>query len=118
MTLQVNTEQFSASRESLAKCLGILPLWVHEYVNYVTATGDTSTDLVHHMTERYGLGDLYRFEKGVVLEDGSYRSGYEEDEDLLWVGKMDTPDGVAYFYQYAIVALPSSEGGYFVTRMD
>ena len=108
-TLQLNTKEFDAPKEHLAEALGLLPMWVHEY----NILGENS--IVEYMRERYGFG-LYKFE-GEVLEDGSYRSFFEEDEDLQWVGKMKTKHGTAYFYQYAITALPTDDG-YFVTRMD
>jgi len=110
MTVTLNTEHFSAPKDQLIEALGILPLWVHEY-NLLGGE-----DLITHMTERYGFGSLYKFE-GEVLEDGSYRSPHEEDEDLPYVGKMNTKHGTVYFYQYAITALPTDDG-YFITRMD
>ena len=71
---------------------------------------------MQYMTERYGFGELYKFE-GTVTEDGVYQSPHEDDEDLEYVGKMQTKDGTVYFYPYAITALPTDDG-YFVTRMD
>ena len=47
-----------------------------------------------------------------------YRSSYEEDADMTWVGKMDTPNGTAYFYEAAILALPMPDGKHYITRMD
>ena len=108
--LQLNTNEFDAPKEHLADALGLLPIWVHEY----NILGED--DLVQYMTERYGFGSLYKFE-GEVVEGGVYRSPHEEDEDLQWVGKMKTKHGTAYFYQYAITALPTDDG-YFITRMD
>ena len=74
------------------------------------------SDIVQYMTERYGFGELYKFE-GTVTEDGRWQSPHEEDEDLEYVGKMQTKDSTVYFYPYAITALPTDDG-YFVTRMD
>ena len=71
--------------------------------------------IVNYMTERYGFGELWHF-KGEVLEDGTYR--YPEDPDLPYVAKMSTPNGNAYFYERAMLALPLPNGEYFVTRMD
>jgi hypothetical protein len=90
--------------------LGLLTYWVAQY-NILGGK-----DLVQYMTERYGFGELYKF-GGTVTEDGLYQSPHEEDEDLEYVGKMQTKDGTVYFYPYAIIALPTDDG-YFVTRMD
>ena len=109
-TLQLNTTDFDAPKEHLAESLGLLPIWVHEY----NILGED--DIVRYMTERYGFGKLYQFE-GEVVEGGVYRSPHEEDEDLAWVGKMKTRHGTAYFYPYAITALPTDDG-HFITRMD
>mgnify|MGYP003119586181 FL=1 len=108
--LQLNTKEYDAPKEHLAESLGLLPLWVQEY----NILGEN--DIVAYMTERYGFGRLYRFE-GEVLEDGTYRSFFEEDDDLQWVGKMKTKHGTVYFYPFAITALPV-DGGHFITRMD
>ena len=108
--LTLNTTHYDAPKEHLAESLGLLPHWVVEY----NMLGES--DLVQYMTERYGFGELYRF-GGDVQEDGSYKSNYDEDDDLQYVGKMDTKDGTVYFYPYAITALPTDEG-YFITRMD
>lgn len=108
--LQLNTKEYDAPKEHLAESLGLLPMWVNEY----NILGED--DIVQYMTERYGFGRLYEFE-GEVLEDGIYRSPHEEDDDLPWVGKMKTKHGTAYFYPYAITALPV-DGGHFITRMD
>jgi hypothetical protein len=108
--LKLNTTHYDAPKEHLVESLGLLPHWVVEY----NLLGES--DLVQYMTERYGFGELYRF-GGDVQEDGSYKSNYDEDDDLQYVGKMDTKDGTVYFYPYAITALPTDEG-YFITRMD
>lgn len=108
--LTLNTTHYDAPKEHLVESLGLLPHWVVEY----NMLGES--DLVQYMTERYGFGELYRF-GGDVQEDGSYKSNYDEDDDLQYVGKMDTKDGTVYFYPYAITALPTDEG-YFITRMD
>jgi len=108
--LTLNTTHYDAPKEHLVESLGLLPHWVVEY----NMLGES--DLVQYMTERYGFGELYRF-GGDVQEDGSYKSNYDEDDDLQYVGKMETKDGTVYFYPYAITALPTDEG-YFITRMD
>ena len=108
--VELNTKHYDAPKEHLAESLGLLPHWVVEY-NMVGGK-----DLVSFMTERYGFGELYKFE-GTVSEDGLYQSPHEDDEDLEYVGKMQTKDGTVYFYPYAITALPTDDG-YFITRMD
>jgi len=95
----------------LEDMLGVLPYWVAEFILY----GWKKMDILEFMTERYGFGKLYQF-KGEVLEDGTYKCA--EDPDLPYVGKMNTPSGTVYFYQYAMLALPLPNGEYFVTRMD
>ena len=113
-TLQLNNEHYhdSQTRKHLIETLGILPIWVKEWIIL-----GSDTDIVKYMTDAYGFGSLYKF-KGEVLEDGSYRSCYDEDPDMPWVGKMDTPNGTAYFYDYAILALPMPDGKHYITRMD
>ena len=108
--LTLNTTPYAAPKEHLVESLGLLPHWVVEY----NMLGES--DIVQYMTERYGFGELYKFE-GTVTEDGRWQSPHEEDEDLEYVGKMQTKDGTVYFYPYAITALPTDDG-YFVTRMD
>ena len=108
--LTLNTTHYDAPKEHLVESLGLLPHWVVEY----NMLGES--DIVQYMTERYGFGELYKFE-GTVTEDGRWQSPHEEDEDLEYVGKMQTKDGTVYFYPYAIPALPTDDG-YFVTRMD
>ena len=108
--LTLNTTHYDAPKEHLVESLGLLPHWVVEY----NMLGES--DIVQYMTERYGFGELYKFE-GTVTEDGRWQSPHEEEEDLEYVGKMQTKDGTVYFYPYAITALPTDDG-YFVTRMD
>ena len=108
--LTLNTTHYDAPKEHLVESLGLLPHWVVEY----NMLGES--DIVQYMTERYGFGELYKFE-GTVTEDGRWQSPHEDDEDLEYVGKMQTKDGTVYFYPYAITALPTDDG-YFVTRMD
>ena len=111
MKLTINTNAFPDVDPGLLEdMLGVLPYWVGEYSIY-----GTDMDIVGFMTERYGFGELYQF-KGEVLEDGTYKCA--EDPDLPYVGKMSTPNGTVYFYQYAMLALPLPNGEYFVTRMD
>ena len=111
MKLTINTKAFPDVNPGLLEdMLGVLPYWVGEYIIY-----GTDMDIVGFMTERYGFGKLYQF-KGKVLEDGTYKCA--EDPDLPYVGKMNTPSGTVYFYQYAMLALPLPDGSHFVTRMD
>ena len=111
MNLTINTKAFpDADPGMLQEMLGILPYWVREY----NLLGE-GMDIVGFMTERYGFGSLYQF-KGDVQEDGTY--SYPEGPDLPYVGKMNTPNGNVYFYEYAMLALPLPNGEYFVTRMD
>jgi len=109
--LQLNNKEYADIPDrQLIEALGILPIWVREWVIF----GDK--DIVNHMTEAYGFGDLFEFKGGEILEDGTYR--YPEDPDLPWVGKMDTPNGTAYFYESAMLALPMPDGKHYITRMD
>ena len=108
--LTLNTTHYDAPKAHLVESLGLLPHWVVEY----NMLGES--DIVQYMTNRYGFGELYNF-RGTVTADGLYQSPHEEDEDLEYVGKMDTKDGPVYFYPYAITALPTKDG-YFITRMD
>ena len=113
-TLQLNNEYYHDLQTSkhLSNTLGILPIWVKEWIIF-----GSDTDIIKYMTDAYGFGSLYKF-GGEVLDDGSYRSSYEEDADMTWVGKMDTPNGTAYFYEAAILALPMPDGKHYITRMD
>ena len=118
--LQLNNKDYSDTPDRyLIEGLGILPVWVKEWaVNLSIAPWNRyGNDLVSYMTDVYGFGNLHEF-GGEVLEDGSYRSDYDEDPDMAWVGKMDTPNGTAYFYKYAILALPMPDGKHYITRMD
>lgn len=111
MNLTINTKAFpDVDPDLLQEMLGVLPYWVGEYILL-----GKDMDIVGFMTERYGFGKLYQF-KGKVLEDGTYKC--VEDPDLPYIGKMNTPNGNVYFYQYAMLALPLPNGEYFVTRMD
>ena len=111
MQLTINTKAFpDADPEMLQEMLGVLPYWVREYILL-----GTDMDIVGFMTERYGFGSLYEF-KGSVSDDGTYI--HPEDPEMPYVGKMDTPNGNVYFYEYAMLALPLPDGKYFVTRMD
>ena len=107
--LTLNTSHYDAPKEHLIESLGLLPHWVVEY----NILGES--DLVKYMEKRYTFG-LYQF-RGEVLEDGIYRSLYEDDDDLHWVAHMSTGDGLVYFYPYGIIALPTDDG-YYITRMD
>ena len=112
MKLTINKKVFPDVDSGLLEdMLGVLPYWVAEYILY----GWKKMDILEFMTERYGFGKLYQF-KGKVSEDGTYKCA--EDPDLPYVGKMNTPSGTVYFYQYAMLALPLPNGEYFVTRMD
>jgi len=111
INLTINTKAFpDVDPDLLQEMLGVLPYWVGEYILL-----GKDMDIVNFMTERYGFGELYQF-KGKVLEDGTYKC--VEDPDLPYIGKMNTPNGNVYFYQYAMLALPLPNGEYFVTRMD
>ena len=111
MQLTINTKAFpDVDPEMLQEMLGVLPYWVREYILL-----GRDMDIVGFMTERYGFGSLYQF-KGSVSDDGIYSS--PEDPDMQYVGKMNTPNGNVYFYQYAMLALPLPNGEHFVTRMD
>jgi hypothetical protein len=109
MRLVLNTRDYNEPKEYLMEWLGVLPHWVFEF-NILN--GD---DILAFMEGCYGYG-LHKFE-GEVLDDGAYRSQYDEDDDMPFIGKMGTARGDVYFYPYAMVALPTSDG-YFVTRMD
>ena len=92
MKLTINTKALpDVPVEHLKEMLGVLPYWVREY------------NLLGK-----GMGD--------VQSDGTYSD--PEDPDLPYIGKMNTPNGYVYFYQYAMLALPLPNGEYFVTRMD
>jgi len=113
LTLTINTNAFPEySKSQLNEMLGLLPLWVAEHVG-----NDDGTDIVQFMTDRYGFGKLYKFE-GKINENGDYVSDYDDDADLPYMGKMITKHGYAYFYEYAIIALPQPDGKHFITRMD
>ena len=109
MGLVLNTIEYTEPKEYLREWLGVLPNWVHEF-NILNGE-----DILTFMADCYGYG-LHKFE-GEVLDSGDYRSKYEEDEDLVHIGKMGTAKGNVYFYPYGMVALPTDDG-YFVTRMD
>lgn len=111
LTLATNSEAHPEyNSNEIAQILGLLPLWVAEHIG-----NDDGTDLVQFMEDRYGFGKLYKFE-GEVNEDGDYVS--KDDANLPYMGRMITKDGYAYFYEYAIVALPQPDGKHFITRMD
>jgi len=104
MLVQTNNEVYP-NMDKLEAC-GYIPYWVDDYNN-------TETGLKEHLANCYQFG-LYEM-GGEVLEDGTYR--YPGDDDLPWIVKMTTPDGILYQYLYGIVAIPTEEG-HFVTRMD
>ena len=111
MELKVNGRDFpDLTASNVEDMLGVLPYWVAEYILY-----GRDMDIVGFMTERYGFGELYKF-KGEVLPNGTYKS--EDDPDLPYVARMNTPSGNVYFYEYAMLALPLPDGSHFVTRMD
>jgi len=112
MELKVNGRDFpDLTASNVEDMLGVLPYWVGEYILY----GWKKMDIVGFMTDRYGFGELYKF-KGEVLPNGTYKS--EDDPDLPYVARMNTPSGNVYFYEYAMLALPLPDGSHFVTRMD
>jgi hypothetical protein len=111
MELKVNGRDFpDLTASNVEDMLGVLPYWVAQYIIY-----GTDRDIVEFMTECYGFGKLYKF-KGEVLPNGTYR--HKGDPDMPYVARMDTPSGIVYFYEYAMLALPLPNGEYFVTRMD
>ena len=111
--LQLNKNEYADIPDNhLIEALGILPMWVKEWARF-----GKGIDIIKYMTDAYGFGSLYKF-GGEVLYDGSYRSSYDEDPDMPYVGKMDTPNGTAYFYEAAILALPMPDGKHYITRMD
>ena len=113
LTLTTNKKAHAEYSDiEISQILGLLPLWVAEYVG-----NDDDTDIVQFMTDKYGFGKLYKFD-GKVNSGGDYVSSYEEDSDLPYVGKMITKNGYAYFYEHAIVALPQPDNTHFITRMD
>ena len=113
MNLTINTKAFpDANPEMLQEMLGILPYWVREY----NLLGE-GMDIVGFMTERYGFGSLYEF-GGEVLATGNYKSKYDDDPVMPWVGKMQCCGSTVYFYESAILALPMPDGTHFITRMD
>ena len=113
ITLTINTNACPEyDKHQLNEMLGLLPLWVAEHVG-----NDDSTDIVQFMTDRYGFGKLYKFDGGID-KDGYYISSHEDDADMPYIGKMITKPGYAYFYDYAIIALPQADGTHFITRMD
>ena len=102
--LQLNNKEYADIPDrQLIEALGILPIWVKEWVIF-----GEHMDIVKYMTEAYGFGDLFEFKGGEMLEDGTYR--YPEEPDLPWVGKMGTPNGTAYVYESAMLALPMHDG--------
>jgi len=108
--LEFNQKAFGEYPKSqLAESLGVLPFWVMGY-------RQENGTLVEHMEQSYGFGSLYKFD-GQVLPDGTYRSPYKDDTDLPYIAKMETVHGTVYFYEYAMLALPTTDG-YFITRMD
>ena len=112
--LQLNKNEYAdISDNHLIEALGILPIWVREWATLGKMAG---YDIIQYMTAAYGFGDLFEFKGGEILEDGTYR--YPEDPDLPWIGKMDTPNGTAYFYESAMLALPMPDGKHYITRMD
>ena len=114
LTLTINTNAYPEyDKHELNQMLGLPPLWVAEHVGR-----DDGTDLVQFMEERYGFGSLYELVEGNINKDGDYVSNYDDDADLPYMGKMITKHGYAYFYEYAIVALPQPDGTHFITRMD
>ena len=104
MIVETNNEVYP-NMDKLEAC-GLIPHWVKGHVW-------TDINLKEHLSKCYQFG-LYEM-GGEVAEDGTYQ--YPGDDDLPWIVKMHTPDGILYQYLYGIVAIPT-EDGYFVTRMD
>ena len=109
MKLVVNNRDYDQPKEHLVESLGVHPNWVAQ------AQIIKPTDMVDYLDACYGWG-LHKF-GGEVLDDGVYRSAYEEDEDMPYVAMMNTYKGKVYFYPYGMIAIPTDDG-YFVTRMD
>ena len=110
--LQLNNKEYADIPDRhMIEALGILPIWVKEWVIF-----GKGMDIIKYMTDAYGFGDLFEFKGGEILEDGNYR--YPEDPDMPYVGKMDTPNGTAYYYESAMLALPMPDGKHYITRMD
>jgi len=107
MLVQTNDEVYP-NMDKL-EAAGLIPHWVADYV----LTDNNTVSLKKHLADCYTFG-LYEM-GGEVFEDGTYK--YPGDDDLPWIVKMTTPDGILYQYLYGIVAIPTEEG-YFVTRMD
>jgi len=103
LAVEINSEAYPTLNK--AEACGLIPYWVAEYAGENT--------LKEHLAKCYQFG-LYEM-GGVVTEDGTYQ--YPEDEDLPWIAKMETKDGMLYQYLYGIVAIPTKDG-HFVTRMD
>ena len=71
--LQLNNKDYADIPDKhMIEALGILPIWVKEWVIF-----GKGIDIIQYMTDAYGFGSLYKF-GGEVLDDGSYRSSYDE----------------------------------------
>jgi hypothetical protein len=90
--------------------LGLIPYFV---AKHRAEANHPSTKVA--MDRYYGYG-LYEIDGGSIGDDGTY--SFPEDADLKPLAAYKVPEGTMYQYQYAIVAIPEAEGGYFVTRMD
>ena len=114
LPIEINTGAFpNVPVEQLTEMLGILPYWVGDYDMHGLET-ETLKDFMEKM---YDFGGLYKFD-GEVLATGNYKSKYEDDPVMPWVGKMQCCWGTVYFYESAILALPMPDGVHFITRMD
>tara|TARA_Y100001938_G_C7939590_1_gene353613 strand:+ start:265 stop:609 length:345 start_codon:yes stop_codon:yes gene_type:complete len=114
MKLTINTNAFpDVPVEHLKEMLGVLPYWVADYDMHGLET-ETLKDFMEKM---YYPNSMFKFD-GEVLATGNYKSKYEDDSVMHWVGKMQCCWGTVYFYEIGILALPMPNGEYFVTRMD
>jgi hypothetical protein len=113
LDLKINSAAFpDVPKDYLIEMLGVLPHWASEY----DVHGFEYEDLKEFMERMYGW-NLHKFE-GEVLASGNYKSKYDEDPVMPWVGQMQCTWGTIYFYESAILALPMPNGVHFITRMD
>ena len=118
-TFEVNSKAYPEwTNTNLIEACGILPHWLIEFDFMVQKGIKKFSELVDHMTQRYGFGSLHQFEGHVDPDTQQYVSKYEDDEPLAPYMKVTLEGGSeALIYPYAIIALPTPEG-YFITRMD
>ena len=105
-----------SSKDIINSC-GFLPMWAVDS-NWINAP------IKEAMTVQYGFGELHEM-GGEILDDGTYRSEYHEDDeegegdpDLVPLVHIKRKDEEMYQYQYGIVAFKQFNGETFITRMD